>query len=100
MKIVSKKILLVNNIIIVDEWKILFRKKSLKICFDVFRRPRGLLTRRLRGRKYDDNELYRSNSFRFQRFERNADGVNGDKQVSENVENVWKYFNKPTIQCP
>lgn len=45
-------------------------------------RTGGLLTRRLRGRKYDDNELYRSNSFRFQRFERNANDPRGDSQVS------------------
>ncbi|CRK90043.1 CLUMA_CG003768, isoform A [Clunio marinus] len=47
-------------------------------------RPRSLLSRRLyRSRKYDDNELYRSNSFRFQRFERNDDTCKRfNKQVS------------------
>lgn len=49
-------------------------------------RPRSLLTRsRLyRSRKYDENELYRSNSFRFQRFERGIDdtGKRANKQVS------------------
>ncbi|KAL7021283.1 hypothetical protein ACKWTF_011822 [Chironomus riparius] len=49
-------------------------------------KPRGILTRRLcRNRKYEDNELYRSNSFRFQKFERSGDdamvrGIN--KQIS------------------
>ena len=52
-------------------------------------RPRGILTRRLcRNRKYEDNELYRSNSFRFQKFERSNDdamarGIN--KQVSGEI---------------
>lgn len=35
-------------------------------------RPRAL-TRRLCRRQQSDNELYRSNSFKFERFDRNAD---------------------------
>mgnify|MGYP006364733895 CR=1 FL=1 len=50
-----------------------------KLFFSFFsfsNRPRSILTRRLcRNRKYDDNELYRSNSFRFQRFERGIDDM-------------------------
>ena len=59
-------------------------------------RPRGILTRRLcRNRKYEDNELYRSNSFRFQRFERSGDdamarGIN--KQVSDEIWTVHSLF--------
>ncbi|KAG5672025.1 hypothetical protein PVAND_002187 [Polypedilum vanderplanki] len=52
-------------------------------------KPRGILSRRLcRNRKYDDNELYRSNSFRFHKFERNeadegttARGINKQYEV-------------------
>lgn len=58
------------------------KKYSRELSF-LLRRPRSLLSRRLhRGRKFDDNELYRSNSFRFQRFERNGDDRRSGRQVS------------------
>lgn len=65
-------------------WKQCEVSSRLPLTFDMTFRPRSLLTRRLYSRrKYDDNELYRSNSFRFQRFERNLDEM--DRRISKQV---------------
>lgn len=72
----------------VENWICLSHDFLYKWYLIIFR-PRSLLTRRLyRSRKYDDNELYRSNSFRFQRFERNMEEM--DRRISKQVSFVWK----------
>lgn len=64
---------------------------NLKAFFFLNFRPRSsgnILTRRLCRNRRDDNELYRSNSFKFERFERKDGNETGtetilSKQVSD-----------------
>lgn len=57
-------------------------------------KPGNILTRRLcRNRRRDDNELYRSNSFKFERFERkenNNDG--GVDTVRKTVSKIYFFY--------
>lgn len=62
-------------------------------------RPKGnILTRRLcRNRKYDDNELYRSNSFKFERFERSHED-NYSRTLGRQVRDIDLLFIFGSVQ--
>lgn len=52
-----------------------FEKNKIHYLFIIRSKPGNILTRRLyrNKRQNNDNELYRSNSFKFERFERKED---------------------------
>ena len=45
----------------------------------------NILSRRFNRSSKDDNELYRSNSFKFERFERNMDNFDGSRTLRQQV---------------
>ena len=67
----------------------------MKKKLPVFNRPRSsgnILTRRLcRNRRRDDNELYRSNSFKFERFERKEINEIGTETLHRKVSFLLLY---------